>query len=331
MKPELHRDGDIIYTKDGFIFYTFGYRHPKGKIIAFLKYIPREYAKYFKLEWIDHKWLFKGRILLRPKRLFSPKVYVELLKVFSEKFPGYLLYMDNLGKYVFAIPENKIEEIYTPNAALAKLLKKSPRDELEEKAVELIKLLSRRSGISLGFFGIHGSISLGMHMEKSDIDIAVYGAQNYLKVLATIKNLEKEGLLKISRGNIIEFLRCNTGWFRERRFVINAIRMPSEIKNSHNFRIVAPVLVTCEVLENSEAMFRPAIYRVKVQDVLRGSSRANRARELVSMIGLYRNIAEKGDQLVVKGMLEEAVDDENYLRIVVGTGLEEEYISIVLK
>ena len=78
-------------------------------------------------------------------------------------------------------------------------------------------------------------------------------------------------------------------------------------------------------------MFRPAIYCVKVLEVLKGDLRADKARELVSMIGLYRNIAKKGDRLIVKGMLEEAVDDEDYLRMVVGTGLEEEYIGIVLK
>jgi len=331
MKFRRYRDGDIICSKEGFIFYTFGYHNPKDRVVAFLKYIPQEYAEYFKLEWINHKWIFKDRVLLRPKQLFSPRVYAELVRVFNKEFPESLLYSANLRKYVFAVPEDKIEEVYTPNAASTKLLKKSSRDELEEKAVELIKLLSRRSEVFLDFFGIHGSISLGMHTEKSDIDIAVYGAQNYLKVLTTVKNMEKEGLLKISRRNIIEFLRCNTGWFRGKRFVINAIRLLSEIKDYYDFRIRAPVLVICEVLENSEAMFRPAIYRVKVLEVLRGDPGADKARELVSMIGLYRNIAEKGDRLIVKGMLEEAIDDEDYLRIVVGTGLEEEYISIMLR
>ena len=210
MDPRRYRDGDILYSKEGFIFYTFGYNHPEGRVIAFLKYIPQEYAKYFRLQWINHKWIFKDKVLLRPKQLFSPRVYTELVRVFNREFPEYLLYSANLRKYIFAVPEDKIEEVYTPNAALTKLLKKSPRDELEEKAVELIKLLSERSGIPLSFFGIHGSISLGMHTDESDIDITVYGAQNYLKVLTTIKKIEKEGLLEISRRNIIEYLKCNT-------------------------------------------------------------------------------------------------------------------------
>jgi len=331
MKTKLYRDGDIIYTKDGFIFYVFGYCHPKNRVTAFLKYIPQEYAEDFKLEWIDHKWIFKNEVLVRPKQLFTPKIYRELIRVFNEKFSEYLLYSDNLKKYIFAIPERKIEEIYTPKTALSNLLKKSSRDELEEKAVNLIKLLSKHSGVSLDFFGVHGSISLGMHTEKSDIDIAIYGAQNYLKVLVTIKNMEKEDLLKVSRKNIVEYLRCNTGWFSGRRFVVNAIRLPSEIRHCHEFRAVASVLAICKVLDNSEAMFRPAIYRIKVLEVLMGDSRAYKARELASMIGLYRNIAKKGDLLIVRGMLEEAVDDKNYFRIVVGTGLSEEHISIILK
>jgi len=325
------RDGDIIYSRDGFIFYTFGYCHPEDRVIAFLKYVPEEYANKFRLDWINHKWFFKGRTLLRPKRLFSPEVYSELVRVFREDFPQYIIYSKNLRKHLLAVPKSEIEEVYTPDTALIRLLEKSPRDELEEKVVEFIELISERSGVSLELFGVHGSISLGMHTEKSDMDVAVYGAQNYRKVLAALKDLEREGLLKISRESLVEILRCNVGWFKGKRFVVNAIRLRSEIKCGRKFTPLSPVLVECEVLDDSEAVFRPAIYRVKVLKVWKGGAKAGKAREVVSMIGLYRNIAEKGDRLIVKGMLEKAIDGEKYFRIVVGSGFGKEYISLMLE
>ncbi|MBS7634033.1 hypothetical protein KEJ34_00800 [Candidatus Bathyarchaeota archaeon] len=33
-------DGGIVFTKGGFISYTFGYEHPPDRAFAFLKYIP---------------------------------------------------------------------------------------------------------------------------------------------------------------------------------------------------------------------------------------------------------------------------------------------------
>lgn len=33
-------DGDIIVTKENFIFYTFRYEHPSDKVFTYLKYIP---------------------------------------------------------------------------------------------------------------------------------------------------------------------------------------------------------------------------------------------------------------------------------------------------
>ena len=39
------RDGDTFVTKEGFIFYVFGYEHPPNRVFAFLKYIPSERRK----------------------------------------------------------------------------------------------------------------------------------------------------------------------------------------------------------------------------------------------------------------------------------------------
>ena len=65
MEKWTPRDGDAIITKDNFIFYVFGYEHPPNRTLAFLKYIPMEYAKFFPIKYLKKKWNFKGKTLCR--------------------------------------------------------------------------------------------------------------------------------------------------------------------------------------------------------------------------------------------------------------------------
>ena len=325
----IFRDGDILHTRDGFIFYTFGYCHPEGRVTAFLKYIPEDHAKLFQLNWINHKWLFKGKYLLRPKQLFSPQVYSRLISVFNEYFPEYLFYRKDLKKHLFAVPLKLVEEVYTPCSALTSLLRKQDRDWLEEKIVKLIKLLSRRTSIPLEFFGVHGSICLGMHGEKSDMDVAVYGSSNYRSVIQALKQLEKEGTIELSKSSLVEIIKCNVGWFENSRFVINAIRLEEEIKcEKEAVRLHGEALIKCRVVDDSESMFRPSIYKVESCKVIEGSEKARKVEKVVSMVGLYRSIAKRGDWIIVKGMLEEILEEEQF-RIVIGSGLEDEYMGLI--
>ena len=66
------RDGDVIVTKQGFIFYTFGYIHPPTRVIAYLKYIPKELSSLFSLVYHTTEWKNETQVLVRPKKLYSP-------------------------------------------------------------------------------------------------------------------------------------------------------------------------------------------------------------------------------------------------------------------
>ena len=324
------RDGDILVTGEGFIFYAFGYCHPPGRVVSFLKYVPREYADLFSIEWLDYEWTYSSKRYLRPKRLYSPEVFSEIIRVFKRNFPQYLYYHETLGRYLISVPLANIKELHTPRNALRRLLEKDRRDPLENKALRLIHLLSSVSGVALDFFGVHGSICLGMHNERSDMDITVYGASNYRRVLWAVKRLETRGAVKLLRGTSVEALRENTGMFEGTRFVVNAVRLDTEIKCSKSiYRPHGEVVVECLVEDDSECVFRPAIYKVKDCVLLKGLSSAEPPREVVSMIGLYRCVARKGDRIVVRGMLEEVIGQERYFRVVVGSGLPHEYIALV--
>jgi len=119
-------------------------------------------------------------------------------------------------------------------------------------------------------------------------------------------------------------------------FMYNAVRKPEEINSKYGmlkYTPIRPVKFYCKVKNDSEAMFRPAIY--EIEDYKPANSVITLPKEqipksVVSMVGCYRNIAKKGSRIKVSGMLERVENlktSEVFQQVVVGTGKnEEEYV-----
>lgn len=322
------RDGDILVTKHGFVFCVFGYEHPEARLVSFLKYVPASYAPLFELEWLPHKWRYGGRTLVRPRELYGPEEYREVVRVFRERFPEYVYYESDLGKWIVAVRLDSIVRAYEARESLRALMEKKTRDELEQRAVELVELLSRESRVPVENFGIRGSVAMGMHTEHSDVDLAVYGAEEYRRVLGTLRLLEEEGEVVLHRRNPYERIRLNCGSFRGARFVVNAVRREDEIpRERRRYRPLGAVEALCRVVDDRECVFRPAIYGVECL-----SPRLEEVEQVVSMVGLYRCIAREGSLIRVSGVLEEVRGpggELEYSRIVVGTGRGGERMEIL--
>jgi len=331
MAHGLLRDGDALVTFHGFIFYVFGYHHPDGGYSAFLKYVPEEHAPLFDVEWLNIRWRLRGSTLLRPRELYSPEAYPKLVEAFRRWFSDYLRYSRQLGRWMLVVPKKLVDEVYMPSRQLMLLMGRGPSDPLEERALSLIRLLSEASAVPLGFFGVHGSISLGMHHEGSDIDIAVYGGSHFRRVKEALIELEAEGSLSLKRETRHERKRMNRGVFEATDFVVNATRRYSEVPRvSPIFTPIREVEVECRCVSADEAAFRPAIYRVEGCEGVGGDDpRVEDVSQVVSMIGLYRDVVEAGESLRARGVLEEAVErpDAAYLRVVVGSGSPGEYLD----
>lgn len=325
------RDGDAVITSHGFIFYIFGYEHPDDRYHAFLKYVPEEHADLFDLDWLDISWRLKGVTLLRPRELYTPEGYTKLVESFRRSFPDYLHFSQYIDRWMITIPQGLIDDVYHPSRQLTLLMRRGASDPLEEKALYLIRLLSEASAVSSGFFGIHGSISLGMQHEGSDIDIAVYGGDNFRRVKQTLRDLESEGLLEIKRDTRFEMRRLNKGVYEGEDFVVNATRRFSEIKRGRSiYRSLHKVEIGCRCTSADEAVFRPAIYKVSgCTSVVGSDPNVERVSEVVSMIGLYRDVVEEGESIKARGMLEEVVrpNGARRFRVVVGSALPGEYLD----
>ncbi|WXG39911.1 MAG: hypothetical protein WED07_03645 [Candidatus Freyarchaeum deiterrae] len=327
----IPRDGDAILTKEGFIFYTIGYVHPDDRVIAFIKYIPKDLKDRFDVPWLPYEWVLEGNPLVRPEKLYSPKIYSSFISSLREIIPDAVYFNPYVGKELVTVPKDHIKAVYVPNESLQFLLRKKEHDELERKAVEVIGMLSKESGVPVEDFGIHGSISLQMHNYQSDIDIAIYGSENFRKVKEAFHSLATRGEVSILEADEFDPIRQNRGVYQSSRFVINAIRKTEEITErfgQYKYEATKPVEAVCLVVNNNASMFRPSVYEVnncKSKQI----KKVEEPKSIVSMIGQFRDFASVGEKIKVRGMLEkeeELTTGKKEYRIVVGSGKGEEYL-----
>lgn len=318
------------------MFYTFGYEHPSDRAFAFLKYVPSRLKARFPLRFLPRHWKLGNLELLRPEQLYTACIFQRMLETFQRDFPDYVYFCPLRQKRLVAPLRTLIKRTYTPNRCLQRLLKKRRKDSLEARAVELVSLLSTASSVPLEDFGVHGSIALNMHTNKSDIDLVVYGARNFRRLEKTMSRLANEKELRYHYSNPLDKFRKHKLKFKGKNFVYTAVRKREEVTSrygDHKYLQVMPVAFNCAVTSDSQAMFRPAIYSITDYNPLNPASEIPRDQKpstVVSMIGFYRNIVRKGEQMEVSGILERVEHAETgkvHFQVVVGSGtLEDEYI-----
>jgi len=333
MKAWIPRDGDTLVTKEGFVFYVFGYEHPKNRVLSFLKYIPFQSKPHFPIRFLRQKWKIGNVELARPEKLYTAQNYQRLLETLRSTFPQYIYFCPNRGKEVISVPLEHVEKVYVPKECLQRLFEKKRKDRLQKLASELISLLSTESKVSLEDFGIHGSIALNMHTAKSDIDLVVYGSKNFRNLEKAIDKIVEEGRLKYIFTKKLDRARKHRGRYKGKIFVYNAVRKTGEINvqyENHKYVPMRNVTFSCEVVDDNEAMFRPAIYQIKNYQPLDSTSKLVEDEvpsRVVSMIGYYRNVARHGKKIKVSGTLERVENIETgeaKYQVVVGTGTRED-------
>ena len=339
LKDWIPRDGETLLTREGFIFYVFGYEHPEGRVFAFLKYIPSSLAHHFPIRFLKQKWKLGDLELSRPEKLYTPQNYQKFVETLRSHFPHYLYCCPFRGKEVLSVPLDKIERVYLPAECLQRIFDKEEKDAIQRETVELVSLLSKESDVPVKDFGIHGSVGLDMHSKYSDIDLVVYGAENFKKLEAAVNRLAEEGVFSHVFTKKMDHARKHRGRYNDRRFVYNAVRKYEEIDAPHGklkYTPVKNVSFTCTVVDGNQNMFRPAVYPIR--DYQPDNPESELPEEHVplrvaSMIGYYRNVARKGDRVKVSGTLERVENVETgavSYQVVVGTATrEKEYIEPV--
>ncbi len=329
-------DGDTFVTEEGFILNTFGYEHPEDRVLAFLKYIPAKYKELFNVEMLERTWKFGENQLFRAEKLYTAKNYQTFIEAFRKNFQDYLYYDSFRNKELITAPLDRIRQVFVPKDRLVWLENLPKRDKLQQMAIDLVHLISKESNVPLKDLGMHGSIALGMHAPESDIDFVVYGTENFRLVEDAIARLVNAGQLSYIVGNRIEAARKFQGRYQGKIFMYNATKKPEQVKENfgaYRYIPLDPVRFQATVIDDTETMYRPSIYKINSFKPLDDQSELDLDQipsQVVSNIGLYRNVARCGSEIKVAGKLERVEStssNEVFYQVVVGTATsEEEYI-----
>ncbi|NLE03688.1 MAG: hypothetical protein GX638_02655, partial [Crenarchaeota archaeon] len=326
-------DGDTFVTKEGFIFNTLGNEHPEKRVFAFLKYIPAEYQAHFNVQMLERTWTYGDKKLFRAEKLYTAENYKIFIEAFRKNFSDYLYFCPYRNKELISAPIANIEKVFVPKERLFALRQLKNPDNIQKMSIALVDMISKESGVSLDDFGIHGSIALNMHSELSDIDFVVYGSRNFRIVESAIERLVEKGSMRYIFGNRLDRARKFKGKYLDKIWMYTAARKPEEYTSKYGeyrFESIAPLRFQCTVSDDTEAIFRPATYKIKDYKALDNASELSQEKLpscIVSNIGCYRNIARNGDKIKVTGTLEKVISTKTgklSYQVVVGTATTED-------
>jgi predicted nucleotidyltransferase len=329
------RDRDAPVTKEGIIFRVYGYSHPSRGCVCDVEYAP---GQIYRTD--DPKAIRQST----SQRYY--KFYVDGgLKFVSVNYPEYQLFFDPLQRKLVGLTFDQVVELRKPDEKLSALLDGdlSHGDKLMCALQDVIDLVVSHSKLHSKDFGVFGSVLHDFYNpDFSDLDFVVYGRENLGILRQTLKDL----YCAQSPVLVNEFDDCtkwakNRHWFFEdmtvsefcllcRNKLIYSIYEPrtlprdfkvefepvkdwSEIHEEYDphsrIRRVGWIAATAEILDDSDSFFIPSVYTIELKEVIKGP-KSYPIDRIVSFVEEFRGQAEVGQEVMVKGNLEEVQDSK---------------------
>jgi predicted nucleotidyltransferase len=324
------REGELIKTRDNVIFDIKGLVHPPNKVIAFPRYIPSPQGT-------------RGS----QKDLYG-KIYS-----FSERFKFLEQNMQNLivhdavfDETLCEVPIDTIREHYKPIKKLRLLRTSKTLGDLERKAVQLAEALKEAADIPWHAIGISGSVLVGLHTSKSDIDPVVYGVENCHRAYAALENLLKDDASKFkpysreelqalfdfrSKDTIMSFEdfarverhKAFQGMFDGTDYFIRFVKDWSQVTEQYGdvcYKNAGYAKITATIADDTEALFTPCTYGIEDVTVAE-SAKLEPIKEIVSFRGRFCEQARKSEAVTAQGKVERVTDkrkEHEYYRVILG-------------
>lgn len=334
------REGDFIESIEGLIFDVKGLVHPPDRLIAFIRYFPDE----------------KGSRKRQGTNYSKVYSLSERFQFLSEKFPEYIVYDPTFDAKLCEVPIQEVRHQYKPAEKLEELRGNSKcLDELEKKALEFADIVKMSANIFPNKVGVSGSIMVGLHNPRSDIDLIVYGVKNCRKVYSIMENFlgEKQGPFKPytrrglealfdfrSKDTVVgfeDFVRSESrkvlqGKFMETDYFIRFVKNWSEIDERYGdvqYVNVGYAKVKATVADDSQSIFTPCVYKISDARVLEGNSFP--FTEIASFRGRFCEQARNGEDVIVQGKVERVIDNKRnreHFRLLLGNKPSDYFVTI---
>jgi predicted nucleotidyltransferase len=329
------RDRDSPVTKEGIIFRVYGYNHPPKRCVCDVEYAPEQIYR-----------TGDPRAIRQSSSQFYYKFYVDGgLRFVSKNFPEYQLFFDPLQKKLVGLTSDQILELRKPEEKLSALLEGdlSHKDKLMRALQDIIDIVTSHSKLRSKDFGVFGSILHDFYNpDFSDLDFIIYGRENLRILRQTLKDL-----YRTRDTNLVNEFDDRAKWAKNRHWffedmtiwefcelcknkLIYSVYKPrtegrdfkvefepvrdwSEIHEEYDpnsrIRRVGWITATAEILDDSDSFFIPSVYTIEQKRVIKGPSSYSIDR-IVSFVEEFRGQAEVGQEVIVKGNLEEVEDSK---------------------
>ena len=328
---ETHKilEGFGVETVEKLIFAVKGLVHPPNRLIAYVRYLPDSAGNRIR-KGVNYRRVYR---------------FNEQHQIIHIQFPVYLHDEPAFGIRMQSVPVERIRQVYNPCNRVTDIYTNGPKDQLEENALSLVKLLARAANVPLNNLGISGSLMYGLHQLTSDIDLVVYGDEEGRAVHKALhhlldnpsnflRSLDKDQLTALHASHLPELpldyadfarlqsRKVNEFFFKGFQSFIMFVKWPAQWGERYadpSFEQVGRSKIRARVMDDRDSIFTPCRYTVGDVD-FQGSEPYNDLQEIISFRGLFSDQARTGEWVLAKGSIERVVPQSApvYYRMTVG-------------
>ncbi len=259
-------------------------------------------------------------------------------------YPQYLYYSKHLDTVVHAVPGEEIQQHYQPIERLKQLNSQSA-DDLETLAAQVSAYFISQ-GLDADVLGVSGSILISAHGPTSDIDLVVYGRENFFKARKSLQRLfnykpannnkkPQNHIQPLSHQQWQETWQrrgCDLSledyiWHEQRKFnkaSINGVKFDlSMIESSSNhhqtYRKQGMVSLKAVITDDSRAYDYPTSYLIDHPEI----------PQILSYSATYAGQACYGESIEARGIVEKS--SSGHCRLLIGDSREAtgQYLKVV--
>ena len=326
----------MLETSEGLIFDVKGFLHPSDRVIAYLRYFPDAHGS-------------RQRAGVRYHKVYDLD---ERTKLLEKRWPHYLHSSTVLHRQVQAVPNRRIKRQYLPQKMIAELQERRDLDQLESLALDIAQVLARDTPIPLSKIGLSGSILVGLHTSKSDIDLIIYGAESgrlcYQRLTSLVSTrssgfsplesseLENLYVQRVPAMNVPfakfeehERPKVLQGKFKGRQYFLRCVKEWSEITGKYGDKEFFPlgrIRVTATIIDDSDSILTPCKYLLSNTKIV-NSEHEDTPSEIVSFRGRYCEQVHTGDRIVAEGLLERVKEaNKSVHRLIIGESTKDQLL-----
>ncbi len=262
----------------------------------------------------------------------------------KNNYPQYLCYSKQLDTVLHAVLPAEVQQHFQPVRRLKQICT-APTDSLEELTAQLASLFISQ-GLAADAIGVSGSILISAHGENSDIDLVVYGRENFFRVRKCLRQLltERQVFNRQSTRQDIQALTDQEWrqtwerrgsdlslheyiWYEQRKYnkaSIHGVKfdlsmVESQAIDHQVYTKQGSVIVKAMITNDSKAYDYPASYSLDDSVI----------KQILCYSATYAGQACNGELIEARGVLEKSAN--GVCRLVVGSSREAsgEYLRVM--